>query len=187
MPGGNVVPYSPVPDGYIGLEYLQQYADERYPNDTNLARWTWQILLRDSIFFKLMYWGFFIMGRPYELDVRHRVTGQTRKEWIKDADDPYELLSTPEMWLISIESLQMESHKLYVHDEHWRCPDAVNHDNYRYMIPAEYAENHISRLTSLSEIDNWQQQARVQGVNPCVYSFITWWVTIRLQYACSIT
>ena len=167
---------------YVSLRDLQRYATARYPGDHNLARWVWMILLRDRTFFDLMYPKCMITGRQYDLEIRHMTTHATREEWIREADDAYELLSKPEMWEISLESLRLAHHKLYVHDEHWRCPDEVNHDNYRYMVPAKYAEMYIAELTPLSEIGVWVDQARVQRINPCVYSLISWWVTVHLSY-----
>lgn len=178
---GNVVPNGLLREGFVGLAELQPYIDALYPNDRNLATWIWMILLRDRTFFNLMYPKFSIAGRSFDFDIRHRLTGWTREEWLQDADDCYELLSAPEMWVISIASLRREYHKLYVHDEHWRCPDAVNHDNYRHMLSVEYAEIFISQLALVTDRDTWVQQARVQGLNPCVYSVIQWWVVVHLS------
>lgn len=178
----NVAPEKKLDKIFMGLADLQEYADARYPADHNLARWTWMILLRDRTFFDLMYPKCGIVGRQYDLEIRHATTHVAREEWTREADDVYELLSRPEMWEISLASLRSAHHRLYVHDEHWRCPDEVNHDNYRYMVPARYAEMHIAALTPLSERETWIDQARVQRINPCVYSLVTWWVTVHLSY-----
>lgn len=177
----NVVPEKKLEKIFVRLADLQKYATARYPTDYDLARWTWMILLRDRTFFNLMYPKYMITGRQYDLEIRHVATKATREEWVRDADDVYELLSRPEMWEISLESLRRVYHKLYVHDEQWRCPDEVNHDNYRYMVPAKYADLHIAQLTPLSEIGTWVDQARVQRINPCVYSLISWWM-VHLSY-----
>lgn len=178
----NVAPEKMLEKKFVCLADLQAYATARYPADHNLARWTWMILLRDRTFFNLMYPKYMITGRQYDLEIRHVATQATREEWIREADDGYELLSKPEMWEISLESLRLAYDKLYVHDEQWRCPDEVNHDNYRYMVPAKYAEMHIAALTPLSEIETWVDQARVQRINPCVYSLISWWVMVHLSH-----
>lgn len=164
----------------VGVGELKDFTDNLFPEDSNLAFWIWQILLRDITFFLLAYPGWDIKGCQYQLEVRHVYTGQTREEWAKDIinSDIYNIydLLNPYMWLISAESLQNEYHKLFVHWPHWRCPDITDHTRWLSVLPDEDAELEVNRLVQGGRYAVREQQVRVHGINPCVYSVLRWWM-----------
>lgn len=162
--------------GFISLYRMQQYADVLYPEDVTLATWTMRALLQDSLFFRLRYPDQQAAGRPYLLDIRHIVTGQTRQEWLaanpeSDLDD----LRRSTIWMIGVESLRDEYYKLYVHKQDERginvCQDKHRHKN--TVQPFGY----MGEL-ALIDPDVLDQQANEQGLNPCIYSFIQGFVLI---------
>jgi hypothetical protein len=163
----------------IGVAALKRVTDILFPTDTDLPFWMWKILLRDVLFFQLAYPGWDITGCQYQLYVRHVATGQTREEWMKDPDsrmyDVYDLLN-PHLWLIGIESLNRQYSKLFVHYPNWRCPDETDHTKWLNLSSDDYAERQIDALVSRERRSLREQQIRVQGINPCVYSVLQWWM-----------
>lgn len=161
--------------GYVSLYRLEQFARMRYPHDVTLAAWTWRALLQDRTFFKLHYPGDSVAGRPYVLDIRHITTGQTREVWLKDhLSRNTEMLRDPAMWMIDIESLQSQYHRLYVHQTHDHgydnsCQDGRGH--HRYVSSHGYSSDlrHI-------DPDVLDKQANEQGLNPCIYAVLHEWV-----------
>lgn len=161
----------PAPEGYISLTHLDHYARSLYPADYDFASWTWKILLRDTVFFRLMYPGFPVTGRQYQLDIRHITTGQTREEWLDETND-YDALIDPSLWVISTESLKSQYHLLYVHDVrddgYNRCRDWFYH--------GKYPSRPTKREAQLFGQPDQVEQARVQGHSACVYALIQRWV-----------
>lgn len=162
--------------GYVSLYRMQQYADSLYPDDVTLADWTWRALLQDEEFFRYRYPDQNVTGRPYVLDIRHVVTGQTRQQWLAThADADRDELRHSTMWMIGIASLRREYHKLYVHKQYENgvnvCQDYYHHRN--TVQPYGY----IGELQQIDP-DVLDQQANEQGINPCIYSFLQGFVVI---------
>jgi hypothetical protein len=166
----------------IGVGALKKVTDLLFPTDEDMPYWTWgRILLRDIVYFQLRHPDQDKKGCQHRLDVRHVSTGQTREEWVKHLDDSvYDLddLSNPHLWLIGVESLNREYSKLFVHHSNWRCPDATDHTKWLTLLPDSYAERRIDLLVPREQRGIWEQQVRTQGINPCVYSVIEWWMLI---------
>ena len=160
---------------YIGIADIKRVTDSMFPTDDDLANWLTKILLRDSEYFRLKYPGWGITGCEYELEIRHVYTGETRREWVKNIEqgayDIDDLLNT-RLWLIGAESLSNSYYRLFVHDPHWRCPDATNHE--KWLVKQPYAQLWIDRLVGGGKRSDWERRIRVQGINPCVYSILEW-------------
>ncbi len=162
-----------ISEGYVSLCRLQQFTEKCYPADTNLASWMWERLLRDSKFFEWCYPGGEVTGRQYELDVRNVVTGQTREEWLGSSGN-LEELRDPALWMVSIDSLKCQYHKLYVHWAHRdgsinTCSDKDRH--------RQYVSSH-GYSTDMRHIDPdiLNRQAKHQDINPCFYAVLHEWV-----------
>jgi hypothetical protein len=164
---------------WIGVSALKRVTDNLFPDDTDLPFWIWKILLRDTVFFQLVFPGWDIKGRQYHLDIRHVYTGQTRQEWLDslvgEVYDVYDLLN-PHLWVIEMGSLRREWHKLFVYAQHWRCVDATNHAKWLVFWPYDYARRNIDRLVSHDQRADWERQGYMQRINPCVYSVLEWWL-----------
>lgn len=169
---------------WLGVGVLKKMTDSMFPEDDDLAFWIWKILLRDVLFFQLMYPGWDLKGCQYQLEVRHVCTGQTRQEWIADKDsevyDVFDLLN-PHLWLIELESLMWQYHKLFVYQPDWRCPDATDHSKWLTRWSPADAERNIDHLVSRDERATWERQVYVQRINPCVYSLLEWWLVVATR------
>lgn len=167
---------------YLELAQLYAFAHGLFPEDDNFASWTWKTLVRDRAFYRLFPVKSEIVGRPFELDIRHKETGKTRDQWAIEVSTRGHLhrwseLQEPKLWVIGKESLIMQYPLLYVdHDEHWRCEDSVKHDKYLYTMPRHDVDKLLASLPSEADRQNWQEQARIQDINPCVFTLIHWWV-----------
>lgn len=164
--------------GCVSIRPLLRYAQRQYPWDANLANHTMQILMRDSAFFEYMYPGFRgLRGRDYELDIVHIESGQERGKWLANGGNPDALLNT-DAWAIGIDSLRNQYHKLYVHDErpdgYNRCRDGFGHRHFAYR--GVHLDRCLARAEATVGLETWHRQARVQGVNSCIYSVIQGWV-----------
>lgn len=170
------------PKEYLELAQLYQFAHGIFPNDENFASWTWKTLLRDRNFYRLFPVKSNVIGRPFELDVRHKVTGRTRDEWAREIAMQGHLhrwseLQEPKLWVIGKESLMSQYNLLYVdHDKRWHCTDSVRHDAYAYSMPPGEVDKLLISLPSSADRQDWVEQARVQDINPCVYSLVHWWM-----------
>lgn len=151
--------------GFFDVYWLEHFALTFYPADTNFAWWTWKVLLRDSTFFRLMYGGFPIAGRDFTLDIRHVLTGQTREEWLTEGGS-YDDLLRPELWVIGILSLQLAYPKLYVHDSAG-CQDGFGYHRTVQQSPAQFERSVLE-----TDRESWARQAKVQGLNPCIYTLL---------------
>jgi hypothetical protein len=123
------------------------------------------VLLRDPVYFQLMYPGFQITGREYLIDIRHAFTGQTRQEWLDDGG-LHDNLLTPELWVIDIFSLQLAWPQLYVHD------NTGCHDEFGPHRIFQQTQEEFERAVSEASQELWSKQAKIQGLNPCIYSLI---------------
>jgi hypothetical protein len=168
-------------DGRVSFYRLQQHANHRYPYDIDLASYTWRTLLSDSTFYELMYPGTSFRGREYELEVVHIKTGLSREKWLIDGGDANELLNS-QAWAIGIMSLKNQYHKLYVHDDkldgYNLCRDGFNHHN--RGLERVHVDRLLSRIEASIGLDEWHRQAKIQGVNPCIYTFVQRWVITSL-------
>ena len=168
-------------EGYVSDYRLKRFAASRYPHDSNLGSYTWGVLQKDTAFFEAVYPGAGFRARYDELDVLHIASGQRRDKWLIDGGNPIELL-VPGLWAIGIMSLKNQYHKLYVHDDrpdgYNICRDGFGHHN------RGLERNHIDRLLSRIEasigLEEWDLQAKTQGVNPCIYTFVQRWVITSL-------
>lgn len=164
--------------GCVSVGPLRRYTHKRYWYDTNLARYTWQVLLRSGDFFEYMYPGFRgLRGRECELDIVHIESGQERGKWLADGGSPDTLLDV-NAWAIGIASLQNQYHKLYVHDDRPDglnlCRDGFGHRHFAYT--GVHLDRYFAKAEATIGLDAWHRQARVQGVNPCIYSVIQGWI-----------
>ncbi|MET0979766.1 MAG: hypothetical protein ABWX90_00745 [Candidatus Saccharimonadales bacterium] len=165
------------PKGYVKLANMAHFAGFRYPDDVTLAAWTYRTLLQDMTFFERHRVQGGVVGRPYRLEVRHAATLQTREEWLESPQDT-ELLRSPALWLVGIESLKAQLHRLYVHQVYDgvvdnNCRDGRGHA--RYVSAHGYSTDmcHMSA-------DDLDRRAHEQGLNPCIYSFLREWVLTQL-------
>lgn len=166
---------------WVGVDSLKAVTDSLFPDDTDLPFWMWRILLRDMLFFLLMYPGWDIKGRQYQLDIRHVYTGQTREEWVADIDNGvYDIndLLNPHLWLIELGSLRREYGKLFVYHQHWRCTDTINHTKWLNLGSYQDAQRNIDALVSHDQRAAWEHQGYIQRINPCVYSVLRWWLIV---------
>jgi hypothetical protein len=163
--------------GYVCFERLAQFAAVRYSADVTLASWTWRALLQDRLFFEYYHPKGDVVGRDYVLDVRHVITGQTREEWIA-IHGVSEVLRSPAEWVIGIDSLKRQYHRLYVHRQeadgsYNQCRDGHHHQRY---VAAQGYSSDMRDITS-EELD---KQANEQGLNPCVFSSLYEWILLWL-------
>jgi hypothetical protein len=173
-------------DDWVSIDELKQFTDSQFPFDLDLPYWMWKILLRDAVFFLLMYPGWNLQGCQYQLEVRHVYTGQTREEWVKSirsgvAYDITDLLN-PHLWLIERQSLRAQYHKLFIYDPHWHCHEGTNHNRLLVRTPPAYAELAIDRLVPPERRADWRTQVRIQAINPCVYSILEWWIVCNHRF-----
>lgn len=164
-------------DGCVSVDHLVRWTRRRYPWDTNLPLYTWQVMLRSGGFFEYMYPGFGLRGRGCDLDIVHIATGQERGKWLANGGSPDVLLDV-NTWAIGIASLQNQYHKLYVHDEQPDginlCRDGFGHQQFAYQ--GIHLERYLTKAEATIGLDVWQRQARIQGINPCIYSVIQRWI-----------
>lgn len=167
--------------GYVSDYRLKTHAASRYRHDTDLGPYTWGALLKDSVYFETLYPGAGIRGRDYELDVLHIASGQRRDKWLIDGGDPIELF-VPSAWAIGIMSLKNQYHKLYVHDEQSDginvCRDGFGHHN--RGLEQAHLDRLLSRIEASIGLEEWDLQAKTQGVNPCIYTFVQRWIVTTL-------
>lgn len=152
--------------GEVSFNRIGDFATRRYRKDVTLGLWAMRTLLRDSIYRKLSGES---VGRNYELDIYHIVTGQTRQEWIA-AGGSLERLHCPLLWVIGVDSLKREYHKLYMHENrndgrNNDCRDG--HDHWRYRSSRGYSTD-MRHL----DPDELEVQAITQGLTPCIFAFI---------------
>lgn len=168
-PSTAVASEASVPTGYVSVHRLLEFAASLYPSDHDLAFYTWKILLRDSTFFELAYPGFAISGRRYTLVVRHISTHQTRQEWLQNPSHDVKDLLDPRQWIIQIDSLLREWHKLYIHELDGRnaCRDSFYHETYVASHPRQIQEYGSPELVA---------QAQIQGYTVCIFAFLRRWV-----------
>lgn len=167
--------------GYMSDYRLKQHANHRYPYDVDLASYTWRVLLSDSTFYELMFPGTSFRGREYELDVIHIKENLSREKWLINGGDANELLN-PQAWAIGVMSLKNSYHKLYVHDDHPDgynlCRDGFGHHN--RGLERTHVDRLLSRIEATIGLEEWDRQAKIQGVNPCIYTFVQRWVITTL-------
>ena len=170
-------------DEWLGVHDFKRFTDSQFPEDTDLPFWTWGILLQDMLFFLNAYPGQNVQGCQYQLDVRHVYTGQTREEWIESVH-VYDIfdLRNPRLWLIHRRSLLEQYHRLFVYDPDWHCRDETDHSRLMVRVSPHYAELAIDSLVPRERRDEWREQVRVQNINPCVYSILTWWIATSHQF-----
>ena len=168
-------------EGYVTDYRIRRWAAFAYRNDTNLGSYSWGVLLKDRVFYETLYPGADYRGRDYELKVLHIPSGQERDKWLIDGGNPIELL-VPSIWAIGIMSLKNQYHKLYVHDDQPDglniCRDGFGHHN-RALEPA-HVERLLPRIETTIGVDEWNRQAQIQGVNPCIYTFVQRWAVMAL-------
>jgi hypothetical protein len=152
--------------GQVSFNWLERFAVARYGKDVTLGLWAWRTLLHDATYYKL-YPNNGKVGRNYDLVIRHILTGQTREEWI-DAGGSVDRLHCPLLWVIDIDSLKSQYHKLYMHGDNY-CTDGHNH--WRYRSDRGYSTD--MRLLDAKELED---QASVQGITPCIFAVIHEWV-----------
>jgi hypothetical protein len=176
--------------GYVSDYRIRRWAAFMYPDDKDLGSYTWWTLLKDTVyfealkdtsFFKTMYPGVNVRGRDYELDVLHIPSGQKRDKWLIDGGNPIELL-VPSIWAIGVMSLKNEYHKLYVHDEQSDginvCRDGFGHHN--RGLERSHLDRLLPRIEASIGLEEWNRQAKIQGVNPCIYTFVQRWAVMAL-------
>ncbi len=167
--------------GYVSDYRLRSFAALRYRHDANLGPYVWDVLLKDDVFYATLFPGTDIRGRNYELDVLHIASGERRDKWLIDGGNPVELL-VPGLWAIGIMSLKNQYHKLYVHDDqpdgYNICRDGFGHRN--HGLERIHLDRLLSRIDASIGRDEWDRQAKVQGVNPCIYTFVQRWVMTTL-------
>lgn len=164
--------------GCVSIGPLRRHAYKRYWYDTNLARYTWQVLLRSGNFFEDMYPGFHkLRGRECNLDIVHIATGQERGKWLANGGSLDALLDV-NAWAIGIASLQNQHHKLYVHDDQPDglnlCRDGFGHRHFAYQ--GTQLDRCLAKAEATVGLETWRRQAGIQGVNPCIYSVIQGWI-----------
>lgn len=164
--------------GYVSIYRLRQRANRLYPWDTDLASHTWKVLLRNDAFFRYAYPGFGLRGRECDIDFLHIATGRSRDKMFVDGIDDTDMLLDLDAWAIGIMSLKNQYHKLYVHDDqpdgYNLCRDGFGHHNRGYE--RTHVDRYLSRIEALIGLEEWDRQAKTQGLNPCVYTFIQRWV-----------
>lgn len=157
--------------GQVSFNSIEKFAVGRYRRDVTLGLWAWRTLQRDSVYSTMHDFDIGNVGRAYELDVRHIVTGQTRQEWIATGGNP-DRLHCPLAWVIGIDSLKSQYHRLYMHGDNY-CADGYNH--WRYQSNHGYS-------TDMRHLDpsDLEVQAIAQGITPCIFAFIHEWVVTWL-------
>ena len=164
-------------NGCVAVEHLGRWARRQYPWDGNLTTYTWGVLLHNDAYLEYMYPGFGLRGRGCDLDIVHIATGQERGKWLANGGDPDALLDV-DAWAIGIASLQNQYHKLYVHDDRPDglnvCRDGFGHRHFAYT--GVHLDRYFAKAEATIGLDAWHRQARVQGVNPCIYSVIQGWI-----------
>lgn len=165
-------------EGYISIHRLRQRASWMYPWDTDLASHTWKVLLRNDAFFQYAYPGFGLRGRECDFDFLHIATGQSRDKMFIEGIDDSDMLLDPNAWAIGIMSLKNQYHKLYVHDDrpdgYNLCRDGFGHHN--RGLERVQVDRLLSRIEASIGVEEWDRQAKVQGLNPCIYTFVQRWV-----------
>lgn len=168
-------------EGYVSDFRLKRFAQFMYRHDTDLAPYTWGVLLKDNLFFETVQPGGDLRGRDYDLEVLHIPSGQLRDKWLINGGNPIELL-VPSLWAIGVMSLKNQYGKLYVHDNQPDgsnvCRDGFGHQN-RSLEPA-HAAKLLSRIDASIGLEAWNRQAQIQGLNSCIYSFVERWAITSL-------